>query len=318
MSADAANDRNLVLVTGMSGAGKSTALKVLEDLGYEAVDNLPLSLLSSLIQARESEAANVPMALCVDSRTRGFDIAHFEQYLGPLLAEKRSPKVTLLFLDCNSEVLRRRFTETRRRHPMAHDRPVHDGIRRERELLDWIRERADLTIDSSELSIRDFGLIMRAHFEHRANRKLAIFLMSFAFRQGLPPEADLVFDVRFLANPHYVPDLRPQTGLDAAVASYVSADPAYKPFFENLVGLVRPLLPAFEREGKSYLTIAVGCTGGRHRSVMVAARLATALSGEERAVSLRHRDLEGSNGPRRAPSGAGYESVVSSEEEAVG
>ena len=304
MGAATPDDRPLVLVTGMSGAGKSTALNVLEDLGYEAVDNLPLSLLSGLVQARGRNAEHAPLALCIDSRTRGFETAHFEHYLGPLLSDRGPDGITLLFLDCETEVLGRRYSETRRRHPLAGDRPVHDGIRRERALLGWLRDRADLTIDSSALSIRDLERIMGAHFRHRANRVLAVSVMSFAYRRGLPREADLVFDVRFLANPHYVPALRPLTGHAPEVVGHVQADPAYRAFFENLVALLHPLLPAFEREGKSYLTIAVGCTGGRHRSVVVAEHLARSLSGSKRTISLRHRDLDhagaASSGARQA------------------
>ena len=292
METTAPDDRTLVLVTGMSGAGKSTALKILEDLGFEAIDNLPLSLLSEAVQARGEGERRGPLALGVDSRTRGFDPGHFEGYLAPLLGASGSGGIALLFLDCETEVLRRRFSETRRRHPLAHDQPVEEGIRRERTLLGWLRERSDLTIDTSALSVRDLRGIIAARFRPPAEQATAIFVVSFAYRRGVPPEADFVFDVRFLANPHHDPALRPLTGLEPEVARRVRSDPAYGTFFEGVVALLRPLLPAFERDGRSYLTIAVGCTGGRHRSVAVAAHLADVLGTERWAITVRHRDLD--------------------------
>ena len=292
MGAARPGDRTLVLVTGMSGAGKSTALKILEDLGFEAIDNLPLSMISDLVRARGENGRQGPLALGIDSRTRGFDLRQIEQYLGPLLGEGGPGGIALLFLDCETEVLRRRFSETRRPHPLAHDRPVDEGIRRERILLGWLRERADLTLDTSRLSVRDLRGIVADRFQPQAARAPAIFVVSFAYRHGVPPEADFVFDVRFLANPHHVPALRPLTGRDAQVAHSVRADPAYGPFFEGMVAILTPLLPAFERDGRSYLTIALGCTGGRHRSVAVAEHLAEALAGSRWQVTARHRDLD--------------------------
>ncbi len=282
--------RPVVLVTGLSGAGKTSALKILEDLDHEAVDNLPLSLLETVVHADIREGPLRPLALCIDSRTRGFDTNQFEQYVAPLLDDP-ARDITMLFLDCEDEVLRRRFTETRRRHPLAHDRPVNDGIRRERELLMWFRMRADVTIDTSGLANHDLRAMIRARFDRKGGRRLAVFVTSFAYRNGLPPEADLVFDVRFLANPYYVEDLREGTGLDAVVGAYVAADPTFEPFFDAVVSLLSALLPAYEREGKSYLTIAVGCTGGRHRSVFVAERLAETLKGPDHSVDIRHRDI---------------------------
>jgi UPF0042 nucleotide-binding protein len=286
-----------VLVTGMSGAGKSSALKVLEDLGYEVVDNLPVTLIGGLVRGVEDDAGqDRPLALCADVRTRAFDIEHFERYVAPLL-ERDDLDVTLLFLDSDDEALRRRFTETRRRHPMADDRPVSDGIRLERERLAWARNRADLVVDTSGLSLPDFRRLLAGHFALPGEAGLGVDIVSFGYRHGLPPEADLVFDVRFLSNPHYEPELRPGTGLDASVAAFIERDSAFAPFFATLSGMLTSLLPAYEREGKSYLTIAIGCTGGRHRSVFVAARLAEALKAAGWRVGLRHRDVE-----RTAPS----------------
>ena len=289
--------RRLLLVTGMSGAGKSTALNLLEDIGYEVVDNLPLSLLSDLVRPRDSAvgdgatAFNRPLALCIDVRTRQFDIEHFEHDISPLL-DRTDLDVTLLFLDGDEEALRRRFTETRRPHPLALDRPVIDGIRRERERLDWLRRRADHTVNTTDLEIRDLRRLLAGHFSHPKAREVSIFVMSFSYRRGLPADADLVFDVRFLSNPHYQENLRPLSGLDLAVGRHIEADSVFAAFFANLKDMLAMLLPAYEREGKSYLTIALGCTGGRHRSVFVSERLAQSMREFGRQVGVRHRDLE--------------------------
>lgn len=305
--ATAAPQRRLLLVTGMSGAGKSTALNVLEDNGYEVVDNLPLSLLSNLVRPMDSAPSeapkdataeahaaplNRPLALCVDVRTRQFDLEHFEHDIAPLL-DRADLDVTLLFLDGDDEALRRRFTESRRPHPLAADRPVIDGIRRERERLDWLRRRADLTVNTTELTIRDLRRLLEGHFAPASKAELSVFVMSFSYPRGLPADADLVFDVRFLSNPHYQDNLRPLSGLDVAVGRHIEADSAYAAFFASLRDMLISLLPAYEREGKSYLTIAVGCTGGRHRSVFVAERVAEVLKKTGRQVGVRHRDLEG-------------------------
>jgi UPF0042 nucleotide-binding protein len=274
----------LILVTGLSGAGHSTALRALEDLGYEAVDNLPLTFLTT------PESIDRPMAIAVDSRTRGFSPQALLERIDRLRADP-ALKVSLVFLTCSDEVLQRRYTETRRRHPLAQDRPVADGIRQERLLLDGLSAAADLVIDSSDLAIADLKRLMQGHFGLERQPGLAIAVTSFSYRHGLPREADLVFDVRFLANPHYRPELRDLTGRDAAVGRHVEADPAFGRFFGDLTDMLIPLLPGFEREGKSYLTLAVGCTGGRHRSVFVAERLAAWLTSQGRAVSLRHRDI---------------------------
>ena len=303
MGTEASGDRTLVLVTGMSGAGKSTALKILEDLGYEAIDNLPLSLLSELVQARGENGQQGTLALGIDSRTRGFDPGEIERHLEPLLGTDQPSEIALLFLDCETEVLRRRFSETRRPHPLAHDQPVVEGIARERALLGWVRERADITLNTSRLSVRDLRDIIAARFEPESKRTPAIFVLSFAYSRGVPPDADFVFDVRFLINPHHVPTLRPLTGREPEVARHVRNDPSYDPFFEGMVAMLRPLLPAFERDGRSYLTIALGCTGGRHRSVAAAEHLAETLGGGRWQITLRHRDLDTESAPERRAAG---------------
>ncbi|MBF0306177.1 MAG: RNase adapter RapZ [Alphaproteobacteria bacterium] len=279
----------LVIVTGMSGAGRTLALKALEDLGYEAVDNLPLSLLSSLV--RPGDGMSRPLAVGVDVRTRDFGAAPVLDTLDRLVAES-DLDVRLLFVDCDDEVLGRRYTENRRRHPLAADRPLIDGIRHERALLAPLLARADVVLDTTALPPGELKRQVEGHFALDAGQGLTVFVTSFGYRRGVPREADLVFDVRFLNNPHYDPLLRPLTGRDRAVAEHVAADPDFAHFFGGLTSLLSPLLPRYAAEGKSYLTIAVGCTGGRHRSVAVAERLAAWLRDSGRRVDVRHRDLE--------------------------
>lgn len=285
--------RHILLVTGLAGAGRSTALKCLEDIGYEAVDNLPLDLLPhlviGLVQTGASDLSK-PIALGIDSRTSGFSSDGFIELVHRLKGDRRF-RVTLMFLDCDDEVLRRRYTETRRRHPLAQDRPVSDGIRRERNLMRTVRAEADLVLDTSDTAIGDLKTMLIGHFGLAARPDLALTIVSFSYKQGLPREADLVFDVRFLENPYYDPALRPLSGEDDAVGRAIEADPAFPGFFAALTSLLWPLLPGYEGEGKSYLTIAIGCTGGRHRSVFVAGRLTEWLRERGRSVTLRHRDV---------------------------
>jgi len=278
----------LVLVTGLSGAGRTTALKALEDLGYEAVDNLPLSLLSALIHP--ASRPGTALAVDIDVRSRDFTVDAFETEIAPLLG-RAGLDLKLVFIDCDDETLRRRYTETRRRHPLADDRPLIDGIRHERALIWRLRERSDLVIDTTEIGVADLRGLMQGHFTLDDSPELRVFVTSFSFRLGLPREADLVFDVRFLANPHYQPELQSLTGLDPDVGRYIVEDPGFESFFESLITMLEPLLPRYEQEGKSYLTIAIGCTGGRHRSVFTAERLAAALGNRGRRVHVRHRDV---------------------------
>jgi RNase adapter protein RapZ len=286
-SGDAVPPARVLLVTGMSGAGRSTALKALEDIGWEAVDNLPLSLVPGLL---DSACADAPaLAVGVDARTRGFGIATMLETLDAL-ATRAGRELQVVFIDCDDERLGRRYTETRRPHPLAGDRPVADGIRLERRVLSALRDRADLVIDTSLLTAADLRRLMTGHFGLAATG-LRVFVVSFAYRHGVPRDADLVFDVRFLANPHWVPELRPLSGLDADVACYVARDAAFEPFMQSLWELLMPLLPRYEAEGKAYLTIAIGCTGGRHRSVTVAERLAAQIREAGLHTEVAHRDL---------------------------
>jgi len=284
--------RPFVLVTGLSGAGRGTALHALEDLGYVAVDNVPLPLLGDLMRstATPGELA-APLAFGVDTRTFGFSATALVRRLLQL-RQRADLEARLLYLDCDTETLQRRYTESRRPHPLAPDRPVVDGIVEERKQIGGLRESADVVIDTSALSPHQFKQILGGHFALGQQRGARIAVMSFSYRRGLPREADLVFDVRFLRNPHYVPELKPLTGQDKPVVDYIAGDPDYEPFIARLEGLIGPLLPRFDAEGKSYLTIAVGCTGGRHRSIAVAERLAEWLRGAGRSVTLVHRDTE--------------------------
>ncbi len=285
--------RPFVLVTGLSGAGRVTALNALEDMGYVAVDNVPLPLLGDLMRSTAGRAGEMaaPLAFGVDTRTFGFESHDLvrrmrELQLRPDLAAR------LLFLDCDSEILQRRYTESRRPHPLAPDRPLMDGIAEERNQIGWMRDCADVVIDTTALSPHQFKQLLAGHFALGRGLATRIAVMSFSYRRGLPREADLVFDVRFLRNPHYEPALKPLTGRDAAVAAFVAEDGSYRPFIESLKALIGPLLPRFDAEGKSYLTIAIGCTGGRHRSVAVSEEVARWLREAGRSVTLSHRDAE--------------------------
>ena len=289
----------LLLITGMSGAGKSTTLKALEDLGYEAVDNLPLSLLGNLVGLQGSTVR--PMVIGVDIRTRDFGVDELMREIDGFM-KRPDLDVQVVFLDCDDEILRQRYTETRRRHPMADERRrvsgeklerrVTDGIQRERVLMNDLRDRADLVIDTSHLSLNDLRRVMTGHFALDATTGFSVSILSFSYRHGVPREADLVFDVRFLSNPHYEPDLRHLTGLDRDVGKFVAADPDFETFFGSLTQLLEPLFPRFQAEGKSYLTIAIGCTGGQHRSVYVVERLGTWLLGQHEQVNITHRELQ--------------------------
>ena len=278
----------IVVVTGLSGAGKTQALKSLEDLGYEAVDNLPLHLLHAV--APDGSDNNTPkkLALGVDVRSRNFSP---DTLLGAVQQWKDSEdyNASLLFMECDNVSLNRRFTETRRTHPLAVDRRVADGIALERELLKPVYEVADYVIRTADLSIHDLKRTIRDYFAAES-AELLTFVTSFSFRKGVPRDADMVLDVRFLRNPHYEEALRPLTGQNAAVAAYIEEDDGFPEFFTNLCTLLTPLLPRYREEGKSYFTIAVGCTGGKHRSVFIAEKLGKYLDGQGYKSKIRHRD----------------------------
>lgn len=289
---------SVLLVTGLSGAGKTSALKILEDLGYEVVDNVPLDLLPQLvIREADATAPARPLAVGLDSRTRGFSAEGLRARLPDL--RRGGGEIRLLFLHADDEVLERRFTETRRRHPLAEATPVAAGIARERALLAPLCESADLLVDTSDLRPPDLRHLLTGLFHRERAADLVITVLSFSYRKGLPREADLVFDVRFLRNPHYEEKLRPGSGRDAAVAAYIEGDPVFAEVFHRLWELLAMLLPGYRREGKSYLTVAIGCTGGQHRSVFVAEQLAARMQAAGYAATARHRDLPDRGGSLR-------------------
>jgi UPF0042 nucleotide-binding protein len=299
----------VVLVTGLSGAGKASILRVLEDLGYETVDNPPLAVLEALVGD-----GGQPLAAGVDSRTRDFEAAAALRLLERLRL-RPDIAVTLVFATAEEDVLLRRYTETRRRHPMAPGGPlgssVAEGIAREAALLAPLRETADVLVDTSDLPLPELRRMIEGRFGVEGSAGMGVSVVSFAYPRGLPREADLVFDMRFLRNPHYVDELRPMTGQDPAVAAHVEADPDFAPFWRCMTEMLEPLLPRYAREGKKYLTIALGCTGGKHRSVLAAERLAHHLQTQGWRVELFHRELSaGAAGARAAGRAPGREALT--------
>jgi RNase adapter protein RapZ len=282
----------ILLVTGMSGAGKSTALKTLEDIGWEVVDNLPFALLNRLLAtgAPEGVAGARPLALGIDSRTRGFAATAIVERIKSM-RDDHGENIATLFLDCTGVELERRYSETRRRHPLAPDRPASDGIARERELIAPLRRWADHVVDTTAISSHDLQAELRERFASESGGEPALTVMSFGFARGLPRNADLVFDMRFLRNPHWDNALRPHTGLNEDVGHYIRADPAFAESVKRIEELLLLLLPRYKAEGKSYISVAFGCTGGRHRSVFVAEKVALRLREAGFLPTITHRDL---------------------------
>lgn len=288
MSDEARGSRVVLVVTGMSGAGKTVTLKALEDAGYEAIDNPPLSLIETL--ATGAAAPSRPLALGIDVRTRDFDVGRLLAVVDRLEGATGT-ECSVLFLDCDEEVALRRYTETRRRHPLAGRVSPREGIREERRLLAPLKSRADRVLDTSLMTPHELRRIAQSELGIERRVGMTVFVSSFSYRKGPPREADIVLDVRFLANPHWIETLKPLSGLEPAVAEYVAQDSAFGPFVDRLQALLIHVLPRYEREGKTYLNIAFGCTGGRHRSVVVAELIARWLINEGWSVSTSHRDI---------------------------
>jgi UPF0042 nucleotide-binding protein len=282
---------NLIIISGLSGSGKSHALKAFEDAGYFCIDNLPPALLPTFVELcnqQNGEIANV--ALGVDVRERIF----FSDLVGILERVKAlGHSVHLLFLEAREDVLVRRFSESRRPHPLLPHLPVLEGVRFEKDRVADLRRHADRIIDTSDLTVHELRDLLIKQFKKEATaRKLTISLLTFGFKYGVPYDIDLLFDVRFLKNPYFVPDLKALPGNDPRVRTFVLSDPDAIALIGQLEGLLKFLIPLFEREQRSYLTIAIGCTGGRHRSVAIAGRLQESLAAVGYEASLSHRDLQ--------------------------
>jgi UPF0042 nucleotide-binding protein len=278
------NLQTVVVITGLSGGGKASILRALEDVGFEAVDNPPLQMLEDMVSRGGGR-----LAVGIDARTRGFDATGVLEAIGRLRSNP-DLRVELIYALADEATLLGRFTETRRRHPLVPQGRVSDGIASEQILTAPLRQHADLVVDTSNLPLAGLRRLIEQHFGAGADTeqgRMVVSLISFAYPRGLPPEADLVFDARFLRNPHYDPILRPGTGLDPAVAAFIQADPDFSEYFLRIVGLVDLILPRFVQEGKKYATITIGCTGGRHRSVHLIEKLAEHLTGSLPGTACR-------------------------------
>ena len=273
-----------MIVTGLSGSGKSYVFKCLEDMGYLCVDNLPLPLVEPLL----SQISAPRVGVILDVRN-----PEFASRFPPILdrVRRRVPTTRLLFLDASEESLIRRFSETRRPHPLAVDRPLLTALRNERELLEDVRALADVVVDTSTMTVHELRSFMQKTFVGEEGvARMVVSATSFGYKFGVPHDVDLIFDVRFLANPHFVPELKPKIGTDPAIAAYIEKDPETAEFLERLSAFLDYLLPLYEREHKSYLSIGIGCTGGKHRSVYVAEELARGLQKRGIPVRVSHRD----------------------------
>jgi RNase adapter protein RapZ len=285
----APDGRQLVILTGLSGSGKSTVLRTFEDLGYYCVDNLPVDLIPTFSELNFYGNSEVQRAaLLVDAR----EGEQLERLPALYKQIRREVPATLVFIEATDNALLRRFSETRRPHPLGHDRPVSEGLSRERTLMSPIRKLADVVIDTTKFNVHELRQFIADRFQSRKKRPMMVSVVSFGYRYGIPPDADLVFDVRFLPNPHFVPRLRKFSGRDPKVARYIRSFPQTGEFLRRIESLLTYLIPHYIREGKSYLTIAFGCTGGRHRSVMMAEAVRRALASRGYTAKVVHRDLD--------------------------
>jgi UPF0042 nucleotide-binding protein len=275
----------LLLVTGMSGAGKSTVLDTLEDMGWDIVDNLPADLLNAFVHGG-GQCRTAPVAVAMDARSRGFD----PQRLPALIRSVEGVEPEILYLDCSGTELMRRYNETRRRHPLAPDRPAEDGIARERELTAPLRNGADSVLDTTDLSPAELGDELRRRYGGDSDQPV-LTIASFGFARGISRTADLVFDLRFLPNPHWIDELRPLTGADDQVRDFLASEPEWGETLDRIESLLIDWIPRYWAAGKSYVTVAFGCTGGRHRSVAAAVETAERLRKAGFAPNVRHRDL---------------------------
>ncbi len=281
--------QNLVVVTGMSGSGKGTVLKAFEDLGFFCIDNLPVPLIPKFVEGINVSGGEVKNAALVIDIRAGERLQGLERLIGEL--RKSAFHLFVLYLEAREDVLVRRFSETRRPHPLSGDRPLRDAIRMERKRLRKLRELADNTIDTSDSNVHQVkALVMERFRKHPRPSDLNLNLLSFGYKNGIPLEADLLFDARFLPNPYFVPRIKALSGRDKEVVKYLRSFPETREFVKRVEDLLQYLLPNYLKEGKSYLTVAVGCTGGRHRSVFVVEELAKLLKNRRRAIHVRHRD----------------------------
>jgi RNase adapter protein RapZ len=277
----------IIFLTGMSGAGRSTAIKVFEDLGYATIDNLPHFLMESLLQAITQQRIEMPLVVGFDIRSFELDVTKLEKIISDF---RQKYAVRLLFLNCQDEVLLRRYSATRHRHPLSNV-SLLEGIAKERQLLQGLINQADHVIDTTAISVVTLGRVLQNIFGRQSSAQLQIRFLSFSYRRGLPPDADIVFDARFLKNPHYEEQLQKLTGKDPEVARFIERDKAWHAFAAPFKELLIATLQEFKQSGRSYLTIAIGCTGGQHRSVFIAEHLATFVREQGESVVVEHREL---------------------------
>lgn len=287
MNINTPKPQKMIVVSGPSGAGRSTAINVLEDLGFEAIDNVPLTLIPRLTDGELPR----PLAIGLDVRNRDFTLSGVSDLMNKL-QQRADIDAQLLFLEAGEDVLIRRYSETRRRHPLAPDEPAIQGIRREADLLMPLRQTAEFLLDTSEMSPHDLKAHLTDWFGERDSALFGISLQSFSYKRAPPKGMDMMFDCRFLKNPYWEPSLRKSTGLDTAVGAYIETDQRFSGFVAKVSDLLLMLLPAFRDEGKSHLSVGFGCTGGQHRSVYVTEQLTLALANQGWRVSKRHREMD--------------------------